>query len=211
MVMINDDILKDRKQAAQFLGEKLTEYKNQNAIVVSVSRKSAATAYHLAEYLQLPFEIFPCKEIKHPGISSKTIGSVSADEVLLHDDINDIPKDFIYRQIQMIQHSIKAENKQHQNIKHWIDLKYKSVIVVTDILQNTDMVQACLRSIKKQNPLKVIVAAIAVAPEPARIVASEVDQITFLKMETHSKNILKYENSSTPPEEELKLLLAHTL
>jgi len=207
-MLINEDILLDKKQTAQLLGEKLIEYKQGNAVVVAVSRKSAITAFHLAEYLQLPFELLPCKEVKHPGKNSETIGSVSADEIILHDTDN-IPMDFITHQVQILQHSIQKETDVYHQVAPFVNVKYRPVIIVTDVLQNMDGIEACLNSIRKQHPMKLIVAAAVVASEPARITASQIDQLEFLKMESVAEDISDYQKSFSLPEDDVKLLLTH--
>ena len=184
MVTTNSKELSDKKHAGYLLGEKLIEHKNGSTVIISTSRESSATAFYLAEKLSVSWAVICCEEIVHPANAAKTIGSVSLDEIVMHDDAF-IPRDFIGRQIQLLQHKIKSHNNFFSTLTGTHDLKYKQVIVVCDYLQNCDRILATIKSIKKQNPLKTIVASINVAPEPARLIASTVDKIVFLKM-THS-------------------------
>jgi predicted phosphoribosyltransferase len=209
MDIINEDILKNKNQAIKLLGEKLIEYKKSNAIVLSVSRKSVVTAYQLAMQLHLPLQIFPCWEIKHPGNSSITIGSVCDNEVILHDE-KDIPRDFIAHQIQMIQHSIKHEQKFYQQIDQSSNLESKTIIIAVDILENVDTIHACLASVKKQNPFKIIVAALLVAPELMRFLSTEIDKIEFIKMESDHDAILNYEELEPVSKDKARALLIHS-
>ena len=189
---------------AHLLWEKLIHYKNDDVVVVAASKGSAATSHYLAEKLQAPWEVISCKEIKHPANPTKTIGSVSSNEVLIHDE-SSIPCNFIDHQIQLLQHSIAADKDFFSTIAESHELKYKTVIVVCDYLKNYDSVAATLRTIKNQYPLKIIVACISVEPETARKIASSADEVVFLKMETSFRVGIGYSKRYPPLERRLQI------
>jgi putative phosphoribosyl transferase len=194
MAEINAEVFSEQRKAGYLLGEKLVEYKNENTVIVSTSWKSSAIAFFLAEKLSVLWAVVCCEEIIHPANSSKTIGSVSLDEIVIHDDFT-VPSDFIQRQIQLLHHKIKLHSTFFTTITGSQNLKYKHVIIVCDYLQNCDKILAAVKSIKKQNPLKTIVASIAVEPEPIRLIASMVDRVVFLKMNTSSTEEKKQSES----------------
>ncbi len=209
MIHATENVLHNKNLAVQLLGEKLIEYRNSDAIVVSVSRRSVLSAYHLARQLQLPLQILSCWEIKHPGYQHATIGSACGDEVILH-DVDDIPADFISHQVQMIRHVIKSETKLYQKVNSPLDFKFKTIIITTDVLRNLDSIQACIVCVKKQRPLKVIVAPLVISPDLTRSVAAEADQLVFLKIESNYQALSQYENAFSESEEKVKSLLIHS-
>lgn len=176
-------LLQDREEAGYQLSKTLAAYKNSDAAVVGIPHGGVCVASVIAEALSLPLEIMPCRKIKHPADGGKNIGSVSEDEVFIHDCSHTIPQDYIYHQIVLLQNAISHEVKKYYGSARHQSFRYRTVILVDDILSAADTMMACLRSIRKQRPLKVVVAVPVVAAEAARIVSAEADDIKFIKME----------------------------
>jgi putative phosphoribosyl transferase len=63
-----------------------------------------------------------------------------------------------------------------------VSLRHKTVILVDDVLKSSDTMMACLSGIKKQDPLKVIVAVPFVSAEAARTIGAEADDLVFLEL-----------------------------
>lgn len=181
-----ESLVLEKQHLCDLLVEKLKTYVTGDTVVVSVSKESAALAYYLAEKLQVPWEVLSCKEIRDPSNSTKTIGSISSDEIIIH-DVSAIPSDFIDHQIQILKHSLLSVNHFFSTITGVHELKYKTVVVVCENLTSYDSVLATLKSINKQRPLKTILVSSIVAPETARLAASSVDGLIFLKMDNSFK------------------------
>ncbi len=184
MQAVMDSLLQDRAQAGKLLSNKLSNYKNGNAVVVGIPHGGVCVAYSVAEALSLPMEILPCRGIKHPADHKKVIGSVSVNEVLIHDVPQNIPQDYIYHQIELIRSALRYEHHQYYGSSYPSSFLYKTVIVVDDVLHSSDSILACVRGIRKQRPLKIVVAVPVVAAEAARTVQAEVDEFIFLQMES---------------------------
>jgi putative phosphoribosyl transferase len=176
--------LRDRAEAGYQLSQLLTEYKNSNGVVVGIPNGGVPVAAAIAEALSLPLEVMPCKTIKHPADAKENIGSVSVDDVFVHDCSHSIPQDYIYHQIVLLRNAISYARRNYYGLFKPQSLQYRPVILVDDFLTKSDKMMACLRSIRKQNPIKIVVAVPIVATEAARVVAAEADDIRFLKMET---------------------------
>lgn len=181
---IENIVLHDRNTAAQALGERLLAYQNSNAVLVAIPCGGVPIGFHLASFLHLPLEVVPCRKIKHPAHHHKTIGSVSLDEVDVHEECRDLPQDYVSHQVAMLRYSMDASNKFiHRDVKA-LSLKGKPVIVVDDILLSGDTMLSCLRSIKKQKPEHLIVAVPFATPYALEKIAPLVDQLIFLQKET---------------------------
>jgi predicted phosphoribosyltransferase len=183
-------LFQNREETGYLLSKALAEYKNSNAVVVGIPHGGVCVASVIADILSLPLEIMPCRKIKDPADSERTIGSVSVNDVFIHDNGHAIPQDYISHQIVILRNSISNELKRYYGSATRQSFQYLTVIVVDDILSSSDTVMACLRSIKKQSPLKIVVAVPIVAAEAARIVSAEADDFKFIKMEPtlHSPN-----------------------
>lgn len=175
-------ILQNREEAGRLLAEKLTDYKNTNAIVIGIPHGGVCVASVISKALSLPLKVLPCLKVKHPSDHEKNIGSVSINNVCIHDCAYDIPQDYIYHQVALLKNVLQQEYSFYYGENELASLLYKTVIVVDDVLAHSDTMLACLKEIKKQQPLKLIVAVPVVSAEAARIVQAEVDNIIFLKM-----------------------------
>lgn len=183
MVLHHEAIFQNRKHAAYLLGERLMEYQDGDALVVAVPGGGVHIGSYLSQLLHLPLEVIPCKKIKHPGDNQKTIGAVSSDAVVLREDGNDIPQDYVYHQIQLLQHVIRGQDVRYNQGRTRSSYKGKTVILVDDLLMTGDTMMACIKSIKKYSPEKLIVAVPNVTPEATRAIAQEIDGIIYLTIE----------------------------
>lgn len=181
--MLMSAVMQDREEAGYLLSKKLASFKNTNAIVVGIPHGGVCVASAIADSLSLPLEVMPCRKIKDPGDGSKNIGSVSQDDVFIHDCARTIPQDYISHQIILLRNAISHENRKYYGDDQPASLRYRTVILVDDLLASSDTMMACLRGIKKHIPLKIIVAVPVVSAEAARIVGAEADDMQFLKME----------------------------
>jgi putative phosphoribosyl transferase len=209
MVLHHDAIFQNRQHAAFLLGERLKEYDGANAIVVAVPGGGIHIGSYLAQLLHLPLDVIPCKKIKHPADSHKTIGAVGPESVIVHEEEgNDIPQDYICHQIQMLQHVIKGQIKKYNQGRLQSPFKSKTIILVDDLLMTGDTVMACLKSIKKHSPEKIVVAVPNVTPEATRVIAGEIDEIIYLTIEPnvqHGGNL--YTDFPEVSDEEVMVLL----
>src|SRR5690242_7709013 len=101
MTSIEESKIQDREQAGRLLARRLMDYANSKAIVVGASTGGVIVAAALADVLNLPLEVIPCRRIKDPVDNSKSIGSVSPDEIITNHCSYDIPQDYVSHQIAM--------------------------------------------------------------------------------------------------------------
>jgi putative phosphoribosyl transferase len=181
MQLMMKEALLDRYEAGYLLSRKLDGFKNGNSIIVGIPNGGLCVAAIVAETLSLPLEIMMCRKMVHPGDGKRTIGSVSQDEIFIHDS-QTIPQDYVAHQILLLRNAMNFERKKYCSTDGVADLRDKEVILVDDVLNSGDTIMACLRSIRKQTPLKIIVAVPIVTAEAARVVRAEADELIFLKM-----------------------------
>lgn len=171
---------KDRVEAAQLLANNLKEFKDKNdVIVIAILAGGVPVGYHLATLLNAPFDIIPCKKIDHPGKRGNTIGSVTLNEISIHDNA-EIPADYTHRQVRQIQNELIARYNLYMQGRKPISLEGKTVILVDDLLKTGDTMLACLRSIKKQKPLKIIVAVPVTTVVASHQIIAEVDDFVCM-------------------------------
>ena len=212
--MVREEVttIQDREQAGYLLSKKLAVHKNTNALVLGIAHGGAVVAYHVARALKLEFAVVPCRKIKHPANNLQTIGSVSIDDVLMQENIHDIPQDYIYHQIQIARIGIEREFNFYYSNKPRPQFTGRTVIVVDDMLQESDAVLACLRSIRKQKPRNLIVAVPILAFSALRVINEEANDVIFLRMASGFDSVRTiYNTLPAVKEEEVRELLARSL
>jgi predicted phosphoribosyltransferase len=201
--LVIKDVMTDRKDAGTTLAKTLASYRNSNAVIVGIPHGGVCVAAAMAESLSLPLELIPCRKIKDPANSNKTIGSVSLQEVVIHDCHHSLPQDYLQHQVALLRYSITREMKRYYGDAQPASLHYRPVILVDDVLYSSDTLIACLRTIRKQQPLKIIVAVPVVTAEAARIVGAECDEIRFIKMNTTLESPHQYFEDFAPVTERM--------
>lgn len=173
----------DRELAGRLLCNKLESHIDSNSVVFAVPPGGACVGAEISETFSLPLEVISCRQIKHPGDPARSIGSVSMKDVLIQDCSHTIPQDYVAHQLAMLRHVVRYEHSRYYIGREPDSVRYKTVILVNDILGSGDAVLACVHEIKKQQPLKLIIAAPVISAEAARTLRSEVDRVIFLRME----------------------------
>jgi putative phosphoribosyl transferase len=191
--MENIDIVAlNRKNGGLLLARKLSEFAYANVVVVGVPHGGACVAAMIAERLNCPLEVLMCRKIKDPSNQSKTIGSVSSNEVFMHDCAHTIPQDYLYFQTIRLRNEIKYENDFYYGHDPNLNFEHKTVILVDDVLKSADTLLASIQEIRKRGALRVVVAVPFVEMEAAGIIRGEADDLVFLKMQQHINSPLEY-------------------
>lgn len=146
----------DRLDAGMKLGEKLYTLKNNSAThILAIPNGGVPVAAGIARTLNRPFALIPCQKMKHPANPKKTIGSVCQDEVILHPE-REIPTDVVQHEVirlkRIIRQKVKVFGPSDEN------LTGKTIILADDRLKNEDTLLACLTSITRRGPQRIIVA-----------------------------------------------------
>lgn len=182
---------KNREHAALLLAQKLSAFKNSGAVIAAIPKGGLPVASVLAQQLNLSLTVTPCAQIKHPAITGQTIGSVSVDEVLCH-DFENLPGDYLYHQIRSLQLRLQTEYRHYMEKNVSLGFKNKDVIVVDDRLKTGDTMLACIRSIQKQKPSRIIIAVPVVTHQAIKKLSSEASEFIYLYACTLTKEADQY-------------------
>lgn len=155
---IEKNIEFSRERAAKLLSGKLSDYTHSKAIVIAIPNGGVPIAQGISQMLGLPLELVLGKKIQHPGIRGESIGSVTADEILVGERTQRIPQDYIYHQIRVIKNELKNQFRIFCGDHKPLSLRNRVVILVDDFVDSGDTLVVCLKSIRKQEPEKIIVA-----------------------------------------------------
>lgn len=206
MVIQQEAVFQSRKHAAFLLGERLMEYRNTDAIVVAVPGGGIHMGAYLSALLRLQLDVIPCRRIKHPADPQRTIGAVSIDAVVLHAQDHEFPQDYVYHQIQLLQHVTGMQSRHYDAARSPIEFADKVLIVVDDLLRTGDSMLACVKALRKRKPGKVVVAVPNVTPAAAQSIAEVIDGLIYLTIEPNASAHLYAEFPSVSEQEVIDIL-----
>lgn len=193
---------RDREEAGILLAETLYEYRNRpDVLVLGIPRSGVPVASAVAGTLNVPMALFACRKIPHPANPHRAIGSICADEVVLHDE-EGIPSGVICEQVSRMRHAIQQELAAFTADEKI--LKGKIVILVDDRLKQKDTLSACLRSLRKKEVKKIIVAVpIATHEQVSRLQHRNIVIRTVLSLPCMEETPAYYDDFHPPGDQEL--------
>jgi putative phosphoribosyl transferase len=204
-------LTRSRKEAGMLLAEKLGRHRNSNGIVVAVSKGAAELGYHLASELRLPLEVVTCKEIAHPADIKKTIGSISADVVLLNEGTYDIPQDYIYHQIVLGQSAMRHQQSFYNSNREALNINGKTIILVIDVLGSSDALKATLQTIWNRRPREITIAVAVASTAALQDLSDQVNEIQVLAVAANAKLEHFYEDYVPLNDEEVRNLISTSM
>ncbi|OFY85195.1 MAG: phosphoribosyltransferase [Bacteroidetes bacterium RIFCSPLOWO2_12_FULL_35_15] len=173
-------MFENRLDAASKLAEKLSRYKNTDAVVLAIPRGGVTIGKKIADELNIPLEIILSKKIGHPRNPEFAIGSVSELGMVVNDDLMNISTDYIQNEAARLQLQLKERYKLFMGDRKPSDLKNKIVILVDDGIATGNTILATINMIKKKFPKKLVVAVPVAPPDTARKINKEVDELICL-------------------------------
>lgn len=177
--------LESRRHAGQLLAEKLAGRTAPNdSIVLGIPRGGIPVGKEISSALQIPFEIVFSKRIRHPARGEQSIGAVSLDEVILHESTQFIPQSYVLNQITSLQRALQQQFREYYGSRTRKNIKGKTVFLVDDVLRDPDELTACLATLEKQQPDRVIVAAPVISSRVMRYLEEEDIRFHYLFSES---------------------------
>ena len=199
----------DRTYAAFLLEEPLHAYKNTSSIILAIPRGGVPVGYHLSRLLNLPLSIALSKKIGHPENEEFAIGSVTMDDVIIDETHQDVSKKYIAEKTKELKEELSARYKRFMEGIPEPDLSGKNVILVDDGIATGNTVLACVKSIRKKNPRKIIVAVPVSSTHAQKVLTPVVDEFISLIVPPWFHAVGEfYENFDPVEDDEVKRLLS---
>lgn len=173
--------MKHSNPEASTLATKLSGYADTNTVMICVEAHLMRLAKEVADHLNLTLQFIPCRAIQDPADPTKTIGSVSLDDVDLGVLPHDLPQDYLSHQLALIRYSLAREVESFTEINEAKYLQDKNVIVFCDTILSPDSIMASIRSIKKRMPSGILVAARSINDHSSRMLSHVADDVVCLQ------------------------------
>lgn len=206
MIHKSSPLFLNREHAAQELISQLSYYTNKNCCIIATSNGGVAIASHVAKRLNADLIFIPSEKIKDPSDSRKSIGMVSFDYAISGELPRDIPQDFIYRRTRAIRSELFSR---YPDVYNPISCRFQDriIILIDDCLQTNDEILGCLRTVRNQHPIEIIVAAPVISHSAAQAITREADSVIFVHVVSDNAIKRAYLDFDTITDEEVPELM----
>lgn len=177
-------IFKDRKDAGEKLGAKLSEREWNNPVVLGLPRGGVVVAHEVARHLGTPLNVVIARKIGAPGHPEYGIGAISEDEKPLFNP--EAAGSFNVHGPAVIETVMQEKEELRRRISFYRgdsalpDLKGRTVLLIDDGLATGVSAAAAGKFLRSLNPAQVILA-VPVGPRfVGELVAEQFDEIICL-------------------------------
>lgn len=205
-------IFQNRAEAGKLLAKKLENYCDKKPIVLGMPRGGVVVAFEVAQFLKAPLDVVVARKLGAPGQPEYAIGAIAPGDVLV---FNTETQTFFSKTSPEVQKIIAEEKvemarriKLYRGTDKELNLKSRIVIIVDDGIATGQSALAAIRSVKKQNPARIIFAAPVGARDSVDLLKREVDEIICLETpaEFNAVGLWYHEFLQTSDEEVIDLL-----
>jgi putative phosphoribosyl transferase len=174
----------DRADAGTQLAGRLTGLRDQDPVVVALPRGGVPVAREIAAALDAPLEVLAVRKLGAPGQPELGIGAIAEDGSGIVDQGTVRALGVSDQQLQSIIDRETAELRRrvalYRGDRPAIDLAGRTVIVVDDGVATGVTDTAALRAVRRLDPERVVLAVPVCAPESARALEQEADEVVAL-------------------------------
>jgi putative phosphoribosyl transferase len=158
----------DRTDAGQRLAERLAAYKGTHAVVLALPRGGVVVGERVARALGAPFDIIAVRKIGAPGDPEYAIGAVDGYGTTLFNEVEKrtVDKKWLAQEIKWERAEARRRGSVYRDGRLPLPLAGKTVIIVDDGIATGLTMRLAVRSVKAEQPAKVVVA-VPVAPAGA--------------------------------------------
>ncbi|MFA5998171.1 MAG: phosphoribosyltransferase family protein [Candidatus Paceibacterota bacterium] len=158
-------MFKDRKDAGKQLARKLAVYAGKSTVVLALPRGGVVTGYEISRALKAPFDIIAVRKVGHPSNPEYAVGAVDENGASLFNKEEAATIDAKLLRQETAKELTEARRRSvvYRGGRASLDLVGKIVLLVDDGIATGLTMRLAVRSVKAQEPEKVIVAA-PVAP-----------------------------------------------
>jgi predicted phosphoribosyltransferase len=203
---------RDRVEAGQTLGASLAQYKDKDVLVLGIPRGGVPVAVEVARALNADLDVIVARKLGAPGQPELAIGAVTANGGRF---INDeaiaglgVSEEYLQKVIEAEMTEAQRREKRFRGGRPAARIKDRVVIVADDGLATGATMRASVRSVRKAEPARLIVAVPVGSPEACAALRHEVDEVVCLyQPELFWAVGLYYRDFEPTPDDEVTRLL----
>jgi putative phosphoribosyl transferase len=178
-------LFKDRRHAGELLAEKLTLYQNKNPLILAVPRGGVSVAKPILDRLGGELDLMITRKIGAPFQPELAIGAVTGDGFLLlnHRLVKQlgVPPAYIEQAAEAERAEIQRRLKLYRQERPLVALNARTVLLIDDGVATGFTIKVALRSIRRHQPVELVLAVPVGPPEVLSELRVEVDQLYCLE------------------------------
>ena len=188
-------MFKNRVDAGRQLAEKLAKYRGQDAVVLALPRGGVVIGREIARALELPLDIAVARKIGHPLSPEYAIGAVDdTGAIILNDaETESVSQAWLSDEIEREKEEAVRRVKAYRGDRPPVTISGKIALIVDDGIATGLTMRLVVRSLRAQNPARIVVAVPVASAEAVESLRKEADEVITLE----------------PPEEFLGAVGAH--
>ena len=174
-------LFKDRKDAGELLAGCLAEYRDKNVIVLGIPRGGVPVAAEVARGLNADMDIIVARKLGSPVSAELAIGAVTAnggrylnEEIIRELQVSD---EFIDRVTEAQREDARQREERFRGARSAPVLTGRVVILVDDGLATGATMRAAVRSVRKAEPARLVVAVPVAPPQTCAELREEADEV----------------------------------
>jgi putative phosphoribosyl transferase len=179
---------RDRADAGRRLAERLAAYRAETPLVVALARGGVVVGEEVARALGAPLEVMVARKLGAPGQPELGVGAL-APGVRVVDERAVRELGISAKQLEWI---VAAETEEMQRrLRRYrgdraeLEVRDRTVILVDDGLATGVTARAAIHALRGQRPRRIVFAAPVCAPDTARLLDTEVDEVVCVAAPVH--------------------------
>jgi predicted phosphoribosyltransferase len=207
-------IFRDRRDAGRRLAAELTNYAEQNdVLVLALPRGGVPVAYEVARALHAPLDVFMVRKLGVPGYEELAMGAIATGGVRVLDEevvrMLHLPRDVIERATAIEMTELERRERQYRGDRPAPDVRGRTVILIDDGLATGSTMRAAIAALKKEGAKRIVVAVPVAPPETCQALRAQVDDVLCAVTPEPFRAVgLWYGDFSQTTDEEVRYLLA---
>jgi len=173
------NLFADRIEAGMALAGALREHKHGNTLVLAIPRGGVTVAYIVARELELPLDIILTKKIGHPRNKEYAIGAIDLNGRFVGEH-SEVSETYIKEESERIREKLHHMYHVYRGDASPPLLEGKIILLIDDGVATGNTLLAAVRSLRKDNVEKIIIAVPVSSPGAYKILSAEADDMVCL-------------------------------
>lgn len=206
-------IFRDRAEAGRALGRRLQEERFADPVVLGLPRGGVVVAAEVADELHAPLDVLVARKLGVPWQPELAFGAVAPGIVALRADVvaaAGITKAQIDEASTRESAKLAELAERYRGGAEPVAVRGRTAVIVDDGLATGATATAAVRSIRREEPARVVVAVPVCAAQTADELRQEVDLVVSLGEYDSFRAVgMYYENFTSVSDDEVRELIAH--
>ena len=176
---------RDRVEAGKKLAEALKEFEGKELVVLGIPRGGVVVAGEVARALGAPLDVVITRKIEAPGEPEYGIGAVTQEGDVVLDkraaEAVGATREHLDAQVRQKKEEVRQRMERFRGETPYPTLKGKVVIIVDDGIATGSSVEAAVMSVKKRDPMEVVVAVPVAPPDTVESLKADGTRVVCLE------------------------------